>query len=594
MENFQTFENFYSHSLFMRIVSISVLVMFCFVMLLGFSMFMELKPKKAQAFWPVIDFSKIASDIGHWFSERAWEFVKAVAKAFVLKFINNLLIKAMQKLESLHVIKNFLYYSDALGFDQYIGSALNKELGLSKQSDVMAVTGNIDAAPPTSTSTAETTAEPVDLASLAFQTSGIAALTPRQVQGLANLSFLPSASATSTKKTLGLTAEQEKKLLRGGLALMSSQMACGRVNTRVVQNIAIYQAARARGFDPRTINPNSGNFYSYLYRLGNPLTSPEFQGLAMQDQINSAEARANAAINQELSSTGMKALRSEKNNISRSSQTIVDEIQQAIGKAMDTAISASDSAFASAAGSILANMVTAMIFQNQGQLVVERAVCGLGTLAGLEVQKGGGIETGGVDKASILVNGGNSATVTKGESATLTWNVDIKDADGNPAAGTVNISNFPCSGAPAKTGSCNFQPVAASTTFELHFVDASGDQKLGEASVVVSEISIDFTASPNPSPAPGDMVTLSWQVSDPAASVDINGSFGNTSFTVTNYKGASGSVVVNPTETTTYTLVANKSGAEIGRQTLTVDVQQPAGGVGGESAGLSPGFKVRE
>src|SRR3989338_1402201 len=101
------------------VLSLALLVFFAVTALLGFSMAIDLRPAKAG--WPVIDFAHIATTIAEWAKQHVWEFVKAVAKAALLAILAGIVIKMMQKLESIHVVRNFLLYSDALGFDKYIG-----------------------------------------------------------------------------------------------------------------------------------------------------------------------------------------------------------------------------------------------------------------------------------------------------------------------------------------------------------------------------------------------------------------------------------------------------------------------------------------
>ena len=109
----------YQQPLYARGIAISILAMFCFVVLLGFSVFIDLRPAKAFGIPDMPRWLK-------WALEKAWDFIKGVAKAFLLKFVQSMIVSLLQKLESIHVIRNFLDYADALGFDKYVGSSLNK------------------------------------------------------------------------------------------------------------------------------------------------------------------------------------------------------------------------------------------------------------------------------------------------------------------------------------------------------------------------------------------------------------------------------------------------------------------------------------
>jgi len=97
--------------------TLTILVTFSTLAFLGFSLGIELKP--AKAFFGIDAAIQIAFT-------QLWDTLKSLAKVVLVKFVSNFVIKIMQKLESLHVIKNILYYSDALEFDQYLGNQLNK------------------------------------------------------------------------------------------------------------------------------------------------------------------------------------------------------------------------------------------------------------------------------------------------------------------------------------------------------------------------------------------------------------------------------------------------------------------------------------
>lgn len=656
------------YSEFLRAATLVTLVVFCVSAIFGFSMFLQLR--QAKAF-----FGSIFAAIWHFLATKAWEFIKDVAKVFLLKFIQNMVVKLIQKLETLHVIKNILYYSDALGFDQYIGAGLNKlimkpktaaeakELEDPKETNVASQTldtqglatlnprqaeqlaylqpavspeKKVTAYNFTATKTQISQGESVELSWSAEGTgiqyvdlcrdnvaqSGKSLVTPSQtttyvlkvydnvraILGSKSLTItVPGTTAitcpTNTSSSGGgLTKEQESKLLRGTLAMMTSQMACGGINGSVLRNMSIYQAARARGFDPRKIDPRSGNFYTQMYQLGNPLTSPEFQSLAMQDTINSIEAQAKMAINNELNSTGMKALRAEQNQITRSGQTIADSLSQAIGSLFNTNIEGA-STFAVKVGSFLADLVTSTIFQQKGRVLTENALCGVGVLAASNIY-GGGIEVGqpGSFDAKITVNGqkivyfddplGDTTVVIK-------WSVTVEDPAFSGA--TFKVTGLPdsCEGVSTQpVGECTDTPTQ-DKAYDLHMILNDDDQVISSAAVSFAISGgggstggggggggggepIVFWATPQ-TVSPGGSSILEWSISE--SNVLIKGSWTNQELP------AQGKVTVTLNETTNYTIDLydrnNLSTAKATR-TITVLVQ------GSTQAWISPSFKVRE
>ncbi len=638
-----------ANSLFTRGTTLAILVMFGFVVFLGFSMFIDLRPAKA-----------FVIDIPRWVKfalEKAWDFIKGVAKAFMLKFISNMVTKLVQKLEEVHVIRNFLQYSDALQFDKYIGSSLNKWIvqPLSKdeadqQSESLDKIGAealktaqltgpqmealayLKAGSPATArivfSAAKQTATAGESVALNWVISGQGLGSAYLCEDKVNLAGAQAVRPTQTtvyvlqardaknkivdKKIVriavagtqekkcaeagggvlpGLSASQEKQMLKGGVALLTPQLACGGGfdASRVVQNVAIYQAAQARGFDPRKLSPSDPAFYQQMANYGNPMASREFRVLNMRDMANSIEAQASTAVNQELSSTGLKALRAERNNISRSGQTIADTIQQGIGQLFRNAGISSDVGFASSVGSFLADTVTNIIFKSKGTILTENPLCGLGLIAAGGIY-GEGIDKGEIGSASITVNGSDSALVVTGETVTLAWNAEPpKDAEGKLVPGDVRITNLPagCDNPPGFRGDCSFAAPAGQTTFEMQFLSKERTDTLGIATLSALNITVSFTAEPNPSPAPGSTVELKWNAGDPELQVKISG--------VGDGLPAYGTATVNKNRTTVYTLVIinHADGRQLSKKDLQVEV---TGGVEGASnpGFLSPGFQVRE
>src|SRR3989344_4290070 len=115
---------FISFPSFRKSSALIILVVFATTALLGFSLFIDLRP--AQAIFGIDAAIQIA-----------FEFVKAFARAFVLRTIARFAMALLEKLEQHHTIQNALYYADALEVDQYIGNYVNKQMDKPKgESDV--------------------------------------------------------------------------------------------------------------------------------------------------------------------------------------------------------------------------------------------------------------------------------------------------------------------------------------------------------------------------------------------------------------------------------------------------------------------------
>lgn len=127
------------------------------------------------------------------------------------------------------------------------------------------------------------------------------------------------------------------------------------------------------------------------------------------------------------------------------------------------------------------------------------------------------------------------SSVTPGAAATLTWSITGATAASIDGIGTIQT-----------TGSMQVTP-ATTTTYTLH---ASGAGGSAQATATVNVNTLTFTATPTQILA-GDPVTLSWSAqNETAVSIDNNvGSFGPT-----------GTTVVHPTVTTSYTATATGPG----------------------------------
>ena len=561
----------------------AILIVFSVSALLGFSMFINLRP--AQGFT-----GGILAAIWHFVQNKIWEFVTAIAKSFIMKFVSSFMIKLLQKLESLHVIKNILYYSDALGFDVYLGSALNKAIvkpttkeeadELEKDTNIGKIAfeaqqkfnldpkqaeklaymsdqrGSIDLflfkatkliiKPGESTTlqwtisgdglaTANLCEDKVNLAGAKLvqpQVSTVYRLAviggDKKIVDTKNITIQvegPGAPILCTLRTPGilpgLSASQEKNLLRGTLASMTSQAACGGTNSQLIQNMAIYNAAKVRGFDPRQIDPTSGNYYTYMARLGNPFASPEFQELAMRDMASSIDAQAQAAVQQELNSNGLKALRAEQNNITRSSDSIGAAIQEAMGNLFNQTseskeLSKGAQVVASSIGKFLAELVTSLIFKAKGTVITENPLCGIGVLASQDIYQGGisAGEIGSVGAANIAVNGQSAIGWKEGDGpVVLSWSVELTDETKNS---TVTITNLPpeclsANFAPVNgvvNGSCQFTPTD-DFTMELKLITGGTVDTYG-----VATVSIETPATPAEEPDGGTSGEVGTQKSE--------------------------------------------------------------------------------
>jgi hypothetical protein len=144
-------------------------------------------------------------------------------------------------------------------------------------------------------------------------------------------------------------------------------------------------------------------------------------------------------------------------------------------------------------------------------------------------------------------------TIVSGSQSTLTWNVQN--------ANTVNIS--PGLGPVSPQGSQGVSPTQT-TTYILTATNSAGSitsQATVNVTPNVPSI-LSFTATPNPSPAPGTPVNLHCTAAN-ATSVSIGG--------VTN-NGLAASATVTPQATTTYTCTATNATGQTASQTLSVTV----------------------
>jgi hypothetical protein len=157
--------------------------------------------------------------------------------------------------------------------------------------------------------------------------------------------------------------------------------------------------------------------------------------------------------------------------------------------------------------------------------------------------------------------------ILSGESSSLVWQVE----------NATDVTISPTVGAVAMTGSTTVTP-SDTVTYTLTAKNTSGEVSAQATVTVIPPVKIvTFTATPATSPSPGSPVTLSWTTSN-ATDVSIDG---------LGVEPVSGTVVVNPTVDTTYTLRAYGRRSQTQAQ-LTVKVTPGGGGGGGPIANAGP------
>jgi hypothetical protein len=147
----------------------------------------------------------------------------------------------------------------------------------------------------------------------------------------------------------------------------------------------------------------------------------------------------------------------------------------------------------------------------------------------------------------------NPETVPFGQSAILTWNsTNAYSCTIEPEIGRVGLN-----------GSINVSPVAT-TTYTITAVGYAGTITGSTTVTVIPMPTVNFSANPSNITA-GESATLTWNSAN-ADSCVIEPGIGNVDL--------SGSLVVSPTEATTYTITATGPGGEAS-ENVTVDVMPP-------------------
>ena len=438
-----------SRGLAFRNAALAVLIVFSVFAFLGFSMYVDLEQAQAQFAVTVV------GDI----YDAIKEVIVAVAKAIVLMVAVRYAMDLVQKLEQNHTIRNILFYSDALGADQYLGDFLNK---LTKKETVPVYDDSgeqILDAPPTQ-----------DLAGLIGEIGETA-------PGLEDLSEAEAEKLGFFEQPLDPVVRAS--ITRVGIALLTSEAQCGGSNRKLVRNIAIYNASRALGFNPRTISPGSGvGFYQQLASYGNPFANRDFQELNLRDVAAGAEAEARRAAELELLSSGTKALRQQNFAITRTSNTIVGFINSQAATHLDAITSSSDNAFVNSIIGTIVDIAQAVIFTPGGVTLNERSYCD--NTAKASTRGYTGIDVPKVEPAFITANGVTALEIDAGEEVTLNWSIGSHAL--NPGTGeTTEISGIDESLNPVEpTGTMTVKPeedtiYTLSVIIGANFFPGSGD-----------------------------------------------------------------------------------------------------------------------
>ncbi|HLD64166.1 MAG TPA: hypothetical protein VI913_04715, partial [Candidatus Peribacteraceae bacterium] len=413
-----------------------------------------------------------------------------MAKAFALRFITNMIMGLLQKLETLHVIKNVMYYADALSFNQYIGNKLNKFIDK-----------------PTDPTQVRDTEADTNVAGIigAFSVLPIGSqiMSPQQLETI----------ATGGQ----LTPQQESTIVKGALAMLTSAGGCRGTNRTAIQNVSTYLAAKNAGVSASSIVPGSPSFYEQMTRLADPFSSPAFRELTLEDTAQQVEAEADAAANQELTSSGQKTGKSPLDNtILAGVGNIQERVSSLLDNMLGATVESSSSGFASSIGRILGDFVTTAILRNDIRVTAEQGTCGVpvtspAPLPPLPLPPGGG-----TFDVTLTVNGTNSTVIRRGESATLSWNVV-------EPTGNVTISNLPAScSPPGLSGTCQVSPTNDTT----YTISVDG-QTVGQASIAVISgfvESASISASPQLLPAGGGTTVVSWNIVGSGIRATLNGS----------------------------------------------------------------------
>src|SRR3989344_3121191 len=515
-------------SIFMRSTALILLVAFCGTALFGFTILYIFKPAPTQAF----GFGGVITAILLMAYHTARDFLKAMAEAFVLRFISTMLLQLLRRLETLHVVKNIMYYADALQFNQYIGNKLNK----------------IVDKPADPTQVKDTEAD-TNIANII----GVFSVLPIGSQ-------IMSDQQLKTMATGGqLTPQQESTIVKGALAMLTTQGGCRGVNRTAIQNVSKYIAAKNAGVTARSIDPGSPNFYEQMTRLADPFSSPAYVELGLEDTAQQVEAEADAAANQELLSAGQKTGKSLDGNTIQAGQANIEErVAAALNGLVGTNVQSGKLGFASKIGSTLADFVTQAILRNDIRVTAEKGTCGTGLpIPSTPAPPWPPLPGGGTFNITMTVNGSLSTAIRAGETATLSWNVV-------EPVGPLTIYNLPleCS-PPPLSGSCQVSPTADTT-----YVLAVDGVSYAEATITVISgfvESASISASPQLLP-PGGTTVVSRNVVGSGIRATLNGS-------AVGLSGSQSFLLTTSGRTFTLDIFNSQTGEVLDTQSVSVNIQ---------------------
>lgn len=160
------------------------------------------------------------------------------------------------------------------------------------------------------------------------------------------------------------------------------QFSCG----RKPENLEMFFKAKAQtylSFDPSTVSPNDPDYYTKLARVGNFLASPSGWSLYYQDLATEAQSAAEQAVQNELSSSGLKTPRDiSKASISKSINSIISAEKAAFEALLEMGIENAESIISGIVANLTQNLINKFVFSgvtgNQGGslgVLKEQSLC---------------------------------------------------------------------------------------------------------------------------------------------------------------------------------------------------------------------------
>ncbi len=306
----------------------------------------------------------------------------------------------------------------------------------------------------------------------------------------------PVLAPNPIKAIPGFTRDEERQLTTAAVLRLTNGGSCVGGPDAAIRNVAIYNAAKIRGFSFNQLQPSdpSAIYYQRMAMMGNPYASPDFQELAMRDFASQAQSVAKQAAIQEITSPGLKNVRSGSNLIVKgvaSIQSRVDKLLDKIFKQQD--INSDSNAIAGVAnviGTILGTVIADVVFSNilGARVLAENPYCGLPspTIARNLATPNYNADTTG-QKTNIInnsapsaaesaqpfirVNGEITTSIREGEGVTLSWSVGNIPGQASISAGI---------GAVGASGSLGLTP-----TTDTAYALTVGGNTIGVAYVTV-------------------------------------------------------------------------------------------------------------